>query len=323
MPTATLTLTLTPTPTQTPPVRLDVRILNLATSDLVASGATGQLYASIPSRAGSIGNSVTSVDPSTGAVASPVWIGSEPDHLAVSSDGRYLYAVLDVPGAVRRFDVASRTPRLQWDLGMGPLDFTLPNTARGIVAVPGSPSSVVVSPARISGNTNGLVVYDDGVPHPNLAYAGSTLAFSSDASVLYAADSVFGNGLSTVTIDPNGAAVRSVLPGSTFYDTPVTMSRERADRRKRLYLRHGRRGERRRTGKGVCSTSSATTRSKGDASKQCRRQPNLAELERTNSEVSNPSPQPVLHKPPPAAPGRGRSLGGGRLLLEAYGRCRS
>src|SRR6266851_4715100 len=61
----------------------NIRVLHLPTNDLVAdpASASGLLFVSIPSSAGSLGNSITSIDPSTGTVTSPVWVGSEPDRL--------------------------------------------------------------------------------------------------------------------------------------------------------------------------------------------------------------------------------------------------
>src|SRR5689334_21609896 len=95
-----------------------VRQLNLVTNDLVVDPKTQTLYVSVPSRAGSGGNSVMPIDPKTGALGAPVFVGSEPNRLAVSDDGRYIYVGLDGANSVRRFDLSTQTPGLQFYVGL-------------------------------------------------------------------------------------------------------------------------------------------------------------------------------------------------------------
>src|SRR5688572_30652369 len=78
------------------------RSLSLPTNDLVYDPHSGRLYASIPGSAGADGNSVVPIDPATGAVGTPIPVGSEPGKLALSDDGRYLYVGLNGENAVRR-----------------------------------------------------------------------------------------------------------------------------------------------------------------------------------------------------------------------------
>src|ERR1044072_3654026 len=59
-----------------------IRQIPLATNDLAFSSLTGKIYASVPSSAGSGGNSIKSIDPATGVVESSTFIGSEPNKLA-------------------------------------------------------------------------------------------------------------------------------------------------------------------------------------------------------------------------------------------------
>src|SRR6185369_3197847 len=47
-----------------------VRRINLTTNDLVYSASAGRIYASVPSSAGSSGNSLKAIDPATGLVSS-------------------------------------------------------------------------------------------------------------------------------------------------------------------------------------------------------------------------------------------------------------
>src|SRR5205807_2476078 len=98
------------------PAASGVRQLALAANDLVYDPGTRQIYASVPSSAGSTGNSITAIDPVSGALGSPVFVGSEPDKLALSDDNQYLYVGLDGAAAVRRFDLASQTAGPQFSL---------------------------------------------------------------------------------------------------------------------------------------------------------------------------------------------------------------
>src|SRR3569832_975344 len=68
-----------------------IRRISLTTNDLVYSSSTGRIYASVPSRVGSSGNSLQAIDPTTGLVSSSTFVGSEPNKLAISDDGHSLY----------------------------------------------------------------------------------------------------------------------------------------------------------------------------------------------------------------------------------------
>src|ERR1051325_9081124 len=96
---------------------LFVRKIALNSNDLVYSPTTKRLYASVPSSAGAGGNTITPIDPATGALGTPVFIGSEPNKLAISDDGITLYASLDGAFAVRRMNVQTQTPGSQFALG--------------------------------------------------------------------------------------------------------------------------------------------------------------------------------------------------------------
>src|SRR5438309_4548406 len=91
-----------------------IRPVSLPTNDLVYDPITRRIYASVPSSAGSIGNSVTAIDPVTGQVGPSTFVGSEPGKMALSDDGQYLYVALDGAAAVRRFNLAQQKAELQF-----------------------------------------------------------------------------------------------------------------------------------------------------------------------------------------------------------------
>ncbi len=81
------------------------------TNDIVFNPFTRKLYASLPSTATQVtGNSIVSIDPLTGALGSPIFVGSEPTPISISDDGQYLYAVLSGSNSVRRLNLTTLTP---------------------------------------------------------------------------------------------------------------------------------------------------------------------------------------------------------------------
>jgi hypothetical protein len=186
-----------------------VRQIPLVANDLVYSPTTHLLYASVPSSAGPGGNSITTIDPLTTAVTGSVFVGSEPDRLSLSDDGRTLYTALSGAYAVRRFDVATQTPGQQFTLGSDG-SFGLYSIADVAVA-PGNSNLTAV--ARIYSGVSppgaGVAVFDNGVQRP-ITGAGhvsgsDSLAFSADPSKLYGTGLY--SGIQTLSITANGVSI--------------------------------------------------------------------------------------------------------------------
>src|SRR5262249_9487557 len=77
IPTPTPTVSPTPTPSPTPFATF-VRQVALTNNDIAYNPATQLFYAAVPSSVGIGGNSIETVDPNTGTLGAPVFIGSEP-----------------------------------------------------------------------------------------------------------------------------------------------------------------------------------------------------------------------------------------------------
>ena len=195
-----------------------IRRISLTTNDLVYSSTMGRIYASIPSSAGSGGNSIAAIDPTTGLITSTTFIGSEPNQLALSDDGHSLYVSLDGALAIRRFDALTNTPGLQFPIGQdlfhgryGISDFAV---------APGNPGTVAL--ARQFGGSFppevGVAVFDDGVQRPNAGpghiSGADFLAFSASASKLYGSTS--SGGIQTLTIDASGVTLASTVVPTVF-----------------------------------------------------------------------------------------------------------
>ncbi len=182
-----------------------IRRIPLITKDLVYSDLTDKLYASVPSSAGSSGNSIVTIDPVTGVVSNATFIGSEPNKLTLSDDGHSLYVSLDGSFHVRRFDVLTNTPGLQFSLGQEA--FSGRFSVNDFAVAPGNPDVLAVARTQNAG----VAVFDNGVRRPNVGPTFSSgsdfLAFSASASKLYGTG--FSSGLSTMTINASGVTVDS------------------------------------------------------------------------------------------------------------------
>ncbi|HYW72638.1 MAG TPA: Calx-beta domain-containing protein [Pyrinomonadaceae bacterium] len=179
IPSPTAVITPTPTPTPTPPATF-VRQIPLATNDMIYSAGKQSLYASVPSSAGITGNTITPIDPVTATVGTGVFVGSEPNKLAVADDQNTMYVGLNGAGAVRRFDLTTQTAGLQFALGFDSSSGM--RVATGLAVMPGAPGTIAVNRSN-----SATVIYDDAVPRPQTQNNTGSLAFRS-ASTLYAAN---------------------------------------------------------------------------------------------------------------------------------------
>src|SRR6185369_805867 len=185
-----------------------IRQIPLTTNDLVYSPLTGKIYATVPSSAGSSGNSIKSIDPATGVIESSTFVGSEPNKLAISDDGHSMYVSLDGAAAVRRFDAQTHIPGLQFTLGQDPL-FGGRFFAGELAVAPANPDVLAIARSRGFGpSSSGVAVFDNGVPRTNAGSSSDFIAFSASGSKLYGTGAS-GTGLQTLTIDASGVTVSS------------------------------------------------------------------------------------------------------------------
>ena len=187
----------------------------LDTNDIVFEPFTRQIFASVPSTASQVtGNSIVSIDPLTGTIGAPVFIGSEPTRLAVSDDGRYLYAVLSGSKSVRRMDLATLVAGTQFPTVSAVFGTSF--SASDLAVMPGNPNVLATV-----GYSDGIQVWDvtetGATARPltasrdNNVYEGSAVAWG-DATNLYAND----EGLSPSQLH------RFVVGNTSFAETDAT-----------------------------------------------------------------------------------------------------
>jgi hypothetical protein len=161
-------------------VQAEIRKVTLATKDILVDTVAQTIYASVPGSAGASGNSVVTLDPASGTTGTPVFVGSEPDILALSGDRHFLYVGLDGEAAVRRFDTTTQTAGLRVPLGSG--EFGSPVYAEDIEVMPGVPGTIAVARRvpGIGGSHEGVVVYGDFEVSGNLLYHSSGRVVNTD-----------------------------------------------------------------------------------------------------------------------------------------------
>jgi hypothetical protein len=144
--------------------------ISLANNGMAYNSVNGLLYVSVPSSAGApYGNSVVSVDPVTGALGTPIPVGSEPDQLAISSDGTTLWVGLSGTSAIREVNLTTGIAGMQFSLSNNSGIYAYPPKAHAIAVLPGYPDSIVVSSALNQYTyEDKLGIYDSGVLRANV-----------------------------------------------------------------------------------------------------------------------------------------------------------
>lgn len=198
--------------------------------------ATHQLiYLSVPSLASANGNSVVALNPTTGAIQSVQFAGSEPDMLAISDDDQYVYVGLDGSSSVERFTLPSLTPDLSYSLGA----FSIfgPTFAVDLQVAPGLPNTTAVSRGGFNVSPyalGGMVIYDGATARSTLADVSGPLY---DSLQWVSDSSIFANNSEVATFDlyalaVNGSGVTqsadylNVFPGfgtTIHYDSGTTL----------------------------------------------------------------------------------------------------
>ncbi len=110
---------------------------------LVYEPYTRKLYASISSAATSNPKSILSIDPETQILGTPDLVGANPNHMALSADGSYLYVGLDGASAVQQVQLPSGA--LGTSTSLASIATGQPVNAFQIAVVPGREKTFVAS----------------------------------------------------------------------------------------------------------------------------------------------------------------------------------
>ena len=169
-------------------------LLSLGARGLAVAPSGQRFYASVGSDGGPWADRVLVLDGSTGEILDVLEPGRNPDRLAVSSDGRFLYVAVNDATAVSRIDLGTGSVDLRWSLGLTPDHWVLSVT--DLHTVPARPESVALllraSLAGAGSAGAGIAIYDREVRRPLLGLnadyvASSTMVFNADGTALYGA----------------------------------------------------------------------------------------------------------------------------------------
>ena len=188
--------------------------INIPNNDIVYNATDGLIYASVPiSGDGVSGNSVAGIDPATGNVMRQIWVGSNPNKVALSSDGTQLFVGLDGAAGIAQVDLTQGKVVNQFSLGGGQGVYNPPLTALYLAAVPGSPNSVAIATAAGLGNQgSGITIYDSGVARANTWSSGEgPMSFGASATTLYV---LSGSTVEQLTLSASGVTAATALTTS-------------------------------------------------------------------------------------------------------------
>ena len=178
-------------------------------NDIIYDPIGGLIWASVPSIFH--GNGVISVDPYTGERSPLVFVGSEPGKLAITDD-ESLFVALNGAGAVRKFDIPTRTAGIFFSLGRD--SFYGPMFAQDLQVLPGYSDSVAVSRVYqfVIPRHAGVGIYDFGVMRPTQTpgHTGSNvIQFSNSPDRLYGYSSEGDQEFRRMRIDDSGVTTES------------------------------------------------------------------------------------------------------------------
>lgn len=207
-------------------------VVNQVTNDVVWDAVNQVMYISIPSSAPTRANQVCILNPTTASI-STCQTGNEPDVLAVSDDGQFLYVGMDGVGSVQRFILPELTPDISYLLGN--YDNGAPYYALDLQVAPGAPHTTAVTKgvANIDPHAlGGVTIYDDSTPRPTSAPGWDSssdlydsIQWGHDATELYAANSEGGGDFYSLSVNSSGVVLDQDYPavfwnqGKIHYDT--------------------------------------------------------------------------------------------------------
>ncbi|MBZ5494020.1 MAG: choice-of-anchor D domain-containing protein [Acidobacteriia bacterium] len=181
--------------------------------DIVLDPLRNVIYASVGANAVANANSIVVIDPASRQIVNSFAVGNNPDKLAVSDDGQFLYVGLDATSSVAQLALPAGTVNGTAALGSN----VFGGFAAGAISVlPGLPHSYVVSviQPKVSPSFDHALVFDDFTARPNQVSrvaSGPTVeadAFTflgNDATKLYASTvNLFPDSFYRITLDANG-----------------------------------------------------------------------------------------------------------------------
>lgn len=214
-------------------------ITNVYTAPVVAHNIVWDavhslIYATVPST-----NSVAAINPVSASTVNTRAAGSNPNQVAISSDGSYLWVGEDGSAAVQRFALPNLSPDINIPLPPSTaVGYSGPVIALNLQAAPGEPHSVAVlmgSCCTSPRDVGGTAIYDDTTERAGVAGGWkdinasnmTSLQWGANDSTLYGTDDGdSGFDFYTMKVNATGAAIQSTyglflsyLAGTMHFDS--------------------------------------------------------------------------------------------------------
>ena len=159
--------------------------LALDPSFLISVPATGMLYASMPASSATVPNTILPIDPTTGKTGTPIPVGKDPQKMAASGDGKYIYVALYGDQTIQRINLQTSSVERTFPFPTVSFVTTSPLTVSDMHVVPGENQSLVAAFIGTIAlfNDSGLVNVIPG-SYPGLDLASFT--FLNSPNIFYA-----------------------------------------------------------------------------------------------------------------------------------------
>jgi len=165
-------------------------VLDLPHNAVVYDPVHDQYYASLGAQSSDHPNTIATIDAQTGAVRYSAQIGSNPNKLAISANGQFLYVGLDGTNQVAKLAVPDMSEIYRITFGSDPLYGAM--TTAGSLAVSPIDADVFAVALRNS-SVAGIAVYNGPTAPPRVTTDFNTrdnlITFGADSNSLYAYNS--------------------------------------------------------------------------------------------------------------------------------------
>jgi VCBS repeat-containing protein len=216
----------------------DVQIVNLPTGDLLYDAATDRILVSVLGTGGARANTLTVIDPASGALGASLPIGMDPRDLVISDDGRYVHAAIEDRRSIQLIDLTTQMLGPKVTLSPG-FDGKFPERVGQFYAIPGQPDAVLVTRyvAAINPPVVGTTIYKAGVALPDHVGTGGGSGGPNLTAVDTTGNRAFGYETYTghhpfyvMSIDSKGLRVVQTYDQGSFFSTGMDIIRYARDR---------------------------------------------------------------------------------------------
>lgn len=206
----------------------DYKIIPLPTNDILFAPIQKRIYASVPSSIFNYGNSICCINPDLGTIEKSIWVGSEPDKIAISSDEKYLYVSFSQIPQIKKINLI--TNKIEQEVfftneesssvvGYGANDIAvMPNRANTYVVIRKNTTTIP--------NYEGVVIMDGNKRRTNIVSGydeSKSLLFTADSTHIWGIDKgiwhklkIDTSGISKINSYPLGIGIAQNLHYSLF-----------------------------------------------------------------------------------------------------------